>query len=90
MNVNDIKSADWALATSGISQVVEGVDDINQCLAIITATKKGSDPFRPTFGSDIWDWIDRPLALALPNMKRAITEAVGTWEPRVVVTTIEH
>lgn len=90
MNISDIKSADWALATSGIREVVEGIDDINQCIAIVLSTKKGSDPFRPTFGSDIWDWIDRPVNTALPNMKRAIFEAVGLWEPRVTVTSVSH
>lgn len=90
MNISDIKSADWALATSGIREVVEGIDDINQCIAIVLSTKKGSDPFRPAFGSDIWDWIDRPVNTALPNMKRAIFEAVGLWEPRVTVTSVSH
>lgn len=90
MKVSDITSADWALSTAQIAEVVEGIADINQCIAIILTTKKGSDPFRPTFGSDIWEWIDRPLPVAMPNMKRAIHEAVGTWEPRVIITNIEH
>lgn len=90
MNLNDIKSADWSLAVGAIGNVVEGIDDINQCIVTILSTKKGSDPFRPDFGSDVWEWIDRPLPVAVPNMKRAIFEAVGLWEPRVIVTSVEH
>lgn len=90
IQIQDIKSSDWALATGTAGGVVEGIDDINQCIVIILSTVKGSDPFRPTFGSDIWEWIDRPLNIALPNMKRAIYEAIGLWETRVVVTSVEH
>lgn len=90
MNVSDIKSSDWALSLAEISEAVEGVDDINQCIGIILSTVKGSDPFRPTFGSDVWDFIDRPLPIAIANMKRAIREAIDLWEPRVIVTNVEH
>ncbi len=90
VSIQDIKSADWSLSTKSAGGVSEGIDDINQCIGIILGTQKGSDPFRPTFGSDIWDWIDRPLPIAVPNMKRAIYEAIGLWEPRVIVTSVEH
>lgn len=90
MGTQDIKSADWSLAVGDFGQVVEGVQDINQCIVTILSTNKGSDPFRPNFGSDIWDWIDRPLPVALPNMKLAIYEAIGLWEQRVHVTGIQH
>lgn len=90
MNVGDIKSADWSLAVGAIGNVVEGIDDINQCIITLLSTQKGSDPFRPDFGSDVWDWIDRPLNIAVPNMKRAIFEAVALWEQRVIVTRVDH
>lgn len=90
INISDIKSADWSLATESAGDVVEGIFDINQCIVTILATQKGSDPFRPDFGSDVWDWIDRPLNVAVPNMKRAIYEAIGLWEPRVIVTQVAH
>jgi phage baseplate assembly protein W len=90
VNVSDIKSADWSFSVSSIGEAVEGVADINQCIGVIIGTQKGSDPFRPDFGSDVWDWIDRPLGIAIPNMKRAIIEAVALWEPRVTITGIEY
>lgn len=90
MNIQDIKSADWALSTSGLGGVVEGIDDINQCIVIILSTLKGSDPLRPLFGCDVWRWVDRPLKASLPFMKRAIREAIELWEPRVIVTSVDY
>ena len=64
----DIISADWSLMldstasqeslTSGIGAVVQGFDDVNQCISIILTTPKGSDYLRPTFGCDIWRFTD--------------------------------
>ena len=46
-------------------------------------TPRGSDPLRPTFGSDIWRYIDFPIDVALPAIVRELTSAITTWEPRV-------
>lgn len=90
MNIQDIKSADWSLGKSGLGAVVEGIDDINQCIVIILSTLKGSDPLRPLFGCDVWQWVDRPLSVSVPFLKRAIREAIDLWEPRVLVTSIDY
>lgn len=79
----DIQSADWSLKLGAIGQVVQGVADIDQCIAIILTTPKGSDPLRPTFGADIWSFIDYPIDEALPAIVREITAAITAWEPRV-------
>ncbi len=98
ITLDDIVSADWSLALdsstptqapgSGIGNVVQGVDDINQCLAIILATPPGSDPLRPTFACDLWRWIDAPLTVARPHLVREIVEAITRWEPRVRVLSV--
>src|SRR5712692_2503399 len=85
----DIQSADWSLmldssssnqaAAAGLGSVVQGVADVNQCIAIILGTPKGADPLRPTFGADIWQYID----YAIPAIAREITEATTLWEPRI-------
>jgi len=56
----DITSADWSLMLdspgqpgAGIGNVVMGVDDVDQCIAIILTTPKGTDVLRPTFGTDL-------------------------------------
>jgi Bacteriophage baseplate protein W len=79
----DIQSADWSLKLGAIGQVVQGVADVDQCIAIILTTPKGSDPLRPTFGADIWSFIDYPIDEALPAIVREITAAITAWEPRV-------
>jgi phage baseplate assembly protein W len=79
----DITSADWSLELGTIGGVVQGIADVEQCLGIIVTTPRGSDPLRPTFGADIWRYIDFPIDVALPAIARELTSAIMTWEPRV-------
>ena len=88
----DIQSADWSLALdsteggasgSGLGNVVQGVDDVAQCIAIIFSTPLGSDILRPDFGADLWHYIDRPINQSLPAIVRDVTDALERWEPRV-------
>src|ERR1700758_303720 len=89
----EITSADWSLALDtpglpgpGLGQVVQGLADVGQCIGIILTTPKGSDPLRPTFGADIWRFIDNPINSAIPAIVREVTEAITLWEPRVTLT----
>jgi phage baseplate assembly protein W len=79
----DITSADWSLKLGAIGEVVEGIADVEQCLEIIVTTPRGSDPLRPTFGADIWRFIDAPINTALPAIVSELTSAITLWEPRV-------
>ena len=79
----DITSADWSVELGTIGGVVQGIADVEQCLGIIVTTPRGSDPLRPTFGADIWRYIDFPIDVALPAIVRELTSAITTWEPRV-------
>jgi len=104
ITLDDIPSADWSLmldssavqslsqpvpaAGAGIGKVVQGIADINQCIAIILATPKGSDPLRPTFACDLWQWIDAPVNVARPALVKEIVEAITKWEPRVRVLSV--
>ena len=88
----DITSADWSLALdtpgepgSGIGRVVQGAADVNQCIQIILSTPKGSDPLRPTFGADIWRYIDYPINAATAAIVREVTLSITLWEPRVIL-----
>lgn len=73
-----------------IGEVVTEVDDINQCISIILNTVKGSDPLRPLFGCDAFLFLDKPVNVAIPNIIKAIVEAVGIWEKRAVIRTVQH
>lgn len=90
MNINEIKSAEWSLNLNEIGSVVEGNDDINQCIGIIIRTLKGSDPFRPLFGCDVFKYIDIPQRLAAPGLAKEIGDSVQLWEPRIEVRRVTY
>jgi uncharacterized protein len=84
----DITSADWSLKLGAIGEVVQGINDIDQCIAIILTTPPGSDPLRPTFGADLWRYIDNPISVAIPSIVREVSAAIAMWEPRVTVQSV--
>jgi uncharacterized protein len=94
----DITSTDWSLMLdstaaklglqSGLGNVVQGLTDVDQCIAIILTTPKGTDPFRPTFGCDLWQYIDQPINIATAHIVREVFEAITTWEPRAIVESV--
>lgn len=88
-NLNEITYVDWQLKLNSIGGVSEGVDDINQCIAIILLTRKGTVPHRPTFGSDIYKYIDYPVNEAIPNIVREATDSISLWETRIKINSIE-
>lgn len=89
MTLADITSADWSLALGAIGSVVEGLDDVEQCITIILTTPKGSDVLRPTFGTDLWRYIDNPIATAVPAIVSEATTAITLWEPRVKLSSVK-
>jgi phage baseplate assembly protein W len=84
-SIGDIRATDWQPKLGGIGEVVEGVDDINQCIRIILGTRKGSVPHRPEFGSDIWKYIDYPVNEAIPHIIRESIDAINAWETRIEI-----
>ena len=86
--LNEIKYVDWQFKLNGIGDVAEGVEDINQCIALILNTPKGSDPHRPTFGSNILKYIDYPVNIAKANIIRETIDAITLWEKRVKVDSV--
>lgn len=90
MKLADIKQPNWSLSLEHDGKIVEGLDEISQCIRIITTTKKGSDPLRPGFGNDYYLYIDRPINEALPRMIKSTAEALERWETRISVTKITY
>lgn len=88
VTLDEITSVDWSLQLGAIGEVVEGLADVDQCLQIILTTPKGSDPLRPTFGADLWQFIDYPIDAAIPALVREVTEAITLWEPRVKLVSV--
>jgi len=75
----------WQPKLSAPGEVVEGLDDIAQCILIILGTRQGSSALRPTFGSLVQDLMDAPMIQARPAIVREVTRALAQWEPRIKV-----
>ena len=86
--LNEITYVDWQLKLNEIGSVSEGIEDINQGIAIILSTQKGSVPHRPTFGSDILKYVDYPINSAKANIIRETVDAITLWEVRVNVDSV--
>lgn len=78
----------WQLAPNIENQVVQGIDDIHQCIDHILSTMKGTDVLRPEFGSDHFQYIDQPEDIAIPNIVREVTLALQRWEKRIKVDSV--
>ena len=88
IKVSEIKSTDWQLSTTAIGNAVQGVEDVNQCIATIVCTIPGSDPLRPLFGCGLFELMDRPANFAAGVMAQRIADAVKIYEKRINVTKI--
>ena len=84
----DIASSDWSLRLGAVGDVAQGLEDVQQCIAIILTTPKGSDPLRPTFGTDLWRFIDSPIGFAIPAVVREVTGSISMWEPRITLQSV--
>ena len=83
----ELLSSGGASAVS--SDVVQGFDDIEQCIFNILSTQKGTDTTRPEFGSNHFDYLDAPEDIFVPNAVREIVLAIQTWEKRAVIDKVE-
>lgn len=81
-------SPNWQFSLSDPSKIVEGGEDIAQCIYTILSTVKGTDPLRPTFGSDVYKYIDQPMNTVLPAMVNEVYHAVEQWEKRIELTRV--
>lgn len=86
--LDEIKYVDWQLKLNTIGEIAQGAEDINQCITIILLTRKGSVPHRPTFGSNIYKYIDYPINDASANIIREATDAITEWETRIILNSI--
>ena len=94
----NIQSSSWELMLdstagggpgSGLGNVCQALGDVHQTLQIIFSTIPGEDPFRPTFGCDLTQFLDRPLTAAIPAIIGAISAAINDWEPRITLESVD-
>lgn len=88
IDLRDIRALHWQPQLSADGEIVEGLSDVAQAITIILTTRKGSDPHRPEFGSDIWQYIDWPVSEARPHVVREVRDAIARWEPRARITAV--
>ena len=86
----DIKSSEWGFDIDNLGNVKEGLNDIKQCVYIILTTQKGTDRLRPNFGCSAFDYVDKPVNIAIPNMKKAILDGLNEFEKRIEKIKISH
>lgn len=74
---------------SSYGDVVFAVDDLSQAIVNIVLTPKGSVPTEPEKGCDLLGAIDKNPAIGIPYLTREIWDAIGMWEPRIIVEKVE-
>jgi len=79
------EAAFWSPQIAEIGQIVEDAQEVNQTIGIILQTPKGTDPHRPTFGSNLHNYLDYPIDRAKPHLIRETVRALREWEPRITV-----
>lgn len=78
------------MSVSGQGELVQGVDDVNQCLNIILTTQQGTDPLRPDFGVDLLSWIDKPQTIVAAGLVPAIIRSIADYEPRIDLRRVNY
>lgn len=79
---------DWQPELGGFGTVDE-TNDIHQCILTILNTPKGSAALYPTFGSDIYKYVDYPVDVVTPHVVRETILALEEWEPRITLNDVK-
>lgn len=78
----------WQISINDPNVILADRDDIAQSVFIILSTMKGSDPLRPTFGSDIYTFLDMPINTATPMIVYEVYDAIERWENRISIKSV--
>ncbi len=77
-------------ASNGKVEASEFEDNIRQCITIILGTKPGERQMLSQFGCRIHELMFAPNTRATSTLiSHYVEEALGRWEPRIEVTTVE-
>jgi len=89
VTLENITNADWQMSIADVGEVVQGLNDIQQCLQILLSTQKGTVVFRPNFGIDLLFYIDKPINLVKADLTREIIDQVEIYEPRAIIDQVD-
>lgn len=70
-------------------ETLENEAAISQAMRIILLTRPYQVPQRPSFGSRLFEQVDKPFATARSAIVRETLGVLATWEPRVEVMEID-
>ena len=71
---------------AGAVRLVSGFEELDAAIRMIVSTRPGERVMRPDFGCAVWDHLFAPLdPRTLGQIERAVREAIGRWEPRIVL-----
>ncbi len=74
---------------AGSIAMSSGVEELDSSIRMVLITAPGERLMRPTFGCRIWELLFEPVnANTLGLMAVAVREALGQWEPRVDVESV--
>lgn len=90
---NDIVGSGWSFpprvdAQGGIS-LTNDRSELDQAILIILSTSPGQRVMRPTFGCRLNELVFAPNdSETAADARRYVEEAIGMWEPRVRIVTV--
>jgi phage baseplate assembly protein W len=78
------------IGPNGGIALVGGETEIEQAILIILRTSPGQRVMRPEFGCDLHELVFMPNnSDTAARIKRAVRQALGRWEPRIRVHSVE-
>lgn len=84
-----IPYAHWSMrvgrSAAAFGEIVTQIADLEQGIANLVFTPKGSVPTEPEKGCDLLPYMDRPPAVAVPILLRELWEGLRRWHPRILV-----
>lgn len=85
-----VSSGVWCMSASQPGTVITDIEVYKQRVYLVLNTPLGSDPFRPFFGCNYREYIDRPAPIAAVQIKKEIIEAITIWVPEVKLDKITY
>ena len=78
----------YSISLKNPIKYVTGVDSVVQNWNIILSTIPGSIPLRPTFGSSLYQYLDKPVNTFYSQMAGTIIKDLQAHEPRATVSKV--
>ena len=88
VNTKTLNTQNWQHARDTIGGVVTEIEDIEQCIETICTCEKGKVIHNPELGLAMNEFIDKPVNVSLPAIRRMIKSELQIQEPRIKIDTV--